>query len=403
MHSGRPVDTGCKPYWNDDCLAVSRKVWLPKQLMGSSINNRELFWNRSMINDRYVTTVCTVKPEHKSAQLSKSERQSQSSKKRKLETASSSDDIKQYLQQRAVVLRMLPDTQQQLLLRKYFGVSRFVYNKTLHWLQATQEEDIASAMASEQFPKVTGSDLDLELQEVSNPKADYKRFEYQTLSGETIVKHYKIINSKNNNIANRLFVSQKSYYRKCHSRNKFQHVRNQKFTCVFCEEINKSSTYKVVANEKIKDWEAKVPAIIRNRALAEVFKAYQSSFALLQSSFIKKFKLRFRSRKNLKQSITVPKNHIHLSSDLKSFSMFKMNPVLQNIKLSNNNHFVLRDGETALPSDVSICYDGLHWTIRYLLTISQTVDQLKKRSEENRSRGIVALDPGNFSTFSILL
>ena len=99
---------------------------------------------------------------------------------------------------------------------------------------------------------------------------------------------------------------------------------------------NKLVTYETrdgIINENIQKWEIKVPKEIRAHSVKDVVKGYKTGFSNLKNNNIKKFEMRYKSKKNKNDSIGIQKQSIkNIGSHYKIY-----NNTLGKIKIGNRN------------------------------------------------------------------
>ncbi len=116
----------CKPYWNDCCEEISLRLSLPvaTDLQGSDLNCFNLWLNKTVEKSWFSTKLYTVPNQN----LPKIYSQSFTS------FPYECTDLENIPRKsRKIYLRLTPE--QKILIRKWFGVSRFVYNQTLELLR----------------------------------------------------------------------------------------------------------------------------------------------------------------------------------------------------------------------------------------------------------------------------
>lgn len=69
-------------------------------------------------------------------------------------------------------------------------------------------------------------------------------------------------------------------------------------------------------NTWISSWETEIPSDIREGGIRDLKHAYQTAFSNLKNGNIRKFKFKFRTKKNPKQSIELPKTAVSIRNNL---------------------------------------------------------------------------------------
>ncbi len=116
----------CGPYWNERCAELSSRLWLPTEtvLQDSEARSSSLLFNSPVENSWFLTRFHshpsrslrpTCLPSFTSSLVDCTDSESTRLKSRKI--------------------RIYPDQAQRSLLRRWFGVSRYVYNKTIEYLK----------------------------------------------------------------------------------------------------------------------------------------------------------------------------------------------------------------------------------------------------------------------------
>ncbi|PPT09092.1 Transposase IS605 OrfB [Geitlerinema sp. FC II] len=119
-------EKGLKPYWNDLCVEISSRLWLPVETdsLGSpsSLSNT---WSNSTVEKSWFSATLKVAQNPNSPPIfSPSFMSSVAEFTDSASTARKSKKIQIYL-----------TAEQRHLARQWFGVSRFVYNRTIEYLQ----------------------------------------------------------------------------------------------------------------------------------------------------------------------------------------------------------------------------------------------------------------------------
>ena len=130
-------------------------------------------------------------------------------------------------------------------------------------------------------------------------------------------------------------------------------------------------------------WMLETPKQVRAEVIRDFTKAYSSTMSLFKTGKIDKFKMKFRSKKNLSESFVVPHSSMKINSN-NSFTLFKN-------FLSENSVFKFSKKEK-LPNifefDCRIKYYKPNY---WYIFIPYTVNEYKK-SVENQNTKIISLD-----------
>jgi len=116
----------CGPYWNEQCAELSSRLWLPTEtvLQDSGARSSSLLFNSPVENSWFLTrfhsrlsknSLLTCLPSFTSFPVDCTDSESTGLRSRKI--------------------RIYPDFEQRRILRHWFGVSRYVYNKTIEYLK----------------------------------------------------------------------------------------------------------------------------------------------------------------------------------------------------------------------------------------------------------------------------
>jgi putative transposase len=131
---------------------------------------------------------------------------------------------------------------------------------------------------------------------------------------------------------------------------------------------------------KLTEWELKTPKDIRAGGLRDLSKAYKTAFTNLRNGNIRKFEVKFRTKKSGYQSIEIPKTAIKSDDDFKkTFNVFKTYG-LGNIKICK------RDTVPKIKFDLRLSHEK---NGRWFLLIP-----FESEIKENKNNERCALDPG---------
>lgn len=141
-----------EPFWNTRCLEMSKKLWLPTKTgyVGSDSNSSNLFAIETIQNSLFLTT-SNVNLENKS--LQKTSWQSSLS--------FPADNMgEENIENNLVTLqiKLYPTEQQRKILNSWRHIKRYVYNKTLHYINDTKCKinawDLRNKMVTEVTNKI---------------------------------------------------------------------------------------------------------------------------------------------------------------------------------------------------------------------------------------------------------
>lgn len=116
----------CKPYWSDLCAATSSKLLLPVEIGSADLdlNYSSSWYNKTVERSWFTQTLYTVQKPNSPPIFSPSFTSSLAECTDSEVTARKSKKIRLFL-----------NPEQKVLLKRWFGVSRFVYNTTIKYLQ----------------------------------------------------------------------------------------------------------------------------------------------------------------------------------------------------------------------------------------------------------------------------
>jgi len=116
----------CKPYWSDLCAAISSQLLLPvvTDCADSDLNYSSLWLNKTVDKSWFLTELFTV----------------QKPKSQQIFLPSFTSFLAEWtdsevIARRSKKIRLFLNPEQKALLKQWFGVSRFVYNTTIKYLQ----------------------------------------------------------------------------------------------------------------------------------------------------------------------------------------------------------------------------------------------------------------------------
>ena len=257
-----------KPFWNDQCAEMSRRLWLPIEtdsvalgtnLLNLSLTNQESnswFIMKKMLNPNHrnlptiscQSSMCTHADKWENEDTKK---------------ISGTKKIKLY-----------PTQLQRKILNEWFNTSRYVYNKTLSFIKNDKPDD---------FP-LTKFNLRDKFVTKRSTKCDPLYVEY-----EKRIKKIKELKdgTENENLEEIRILEQESLMIK--------------------------DSLQLTENPEINDWETNTPKEVRAYAIDDLLTARKAALSNLRNGNISKFKINFRSKKNVSQSITIQKSSIKFS------------------------------------------------------------------------------------------
>ncbi len=219
-----------KPFWNSQCNEISKKLWFPENIDDLTTHENFKFWLNKKVNpeNNILQEISTIPL--------------------KITPVKQDNNVL-----KTIKVRIYPTKEQKIILKQWFGTSRYLYNKTLNYINETKCK-----------------------------------------------KNFMELRNK--------FVTYKVFYKICKICNNTNKTNKKIKICNFCKEESIFETKKLV-NEDIKDWELQVPKEIRENTVRDLIKAYSTTFSNLKSGNITHFKMRFR-KKNSNQSIVINKKSI---------------------------------------------------------------------------------------------
>jgi putative transposase len=123
----------CNPYWSDLCAAISSRLLLPVEtdFVGSDLNSSSLWSNKTVAASWFSTELYTVLKSNSQLLFLPS-----FSSRRFANTSSLAEctDLGATAR-KSKKIRLFLNPEQKALLKQWFGVSRFVYNTTINYLQ----------------------------------------------------------------------------------------------------------------------------------------------------------------------------------------------------------------------------------------------------------------------------
>jgi len=218
---------------------------------------------------------------------------------------------------KTVKVRVYPTTQQKQTLRQWFGTTRCVYNKTLYHINKTKCK-------------------------------------------------INFINLRDK------FVTRQATYKRCTVCGKVTKSNRKAFVCCESDQIE---TIRVL-NEDIAEWEYDTPKNVRANAVKDLVKAFEVAFINLQNKNIRKFKMKYRKKKD-HQSIVIQKDSIHYHNG--SFNVYSKS--LGRLKVGKRSR---RD--YVIDNDTRLSFDGFHYYIHVI--------QQAKTEKYRHRKNVVSLDPG---------
>lgn len=328
---------GCRPYWNWRCAENSQRLWLPTKI--DYVDSEAIWyngsWRKTEQNSSYWhrETRLIPHPQNKNSQPTFST-SSMFTHANKWDEGAISHNVK-----RVKKIRLYLTKHQKHLLNQWVGTTRYVWNKTLGYIK----------------------DNNLSLT--------------KKLEAECREK----------------FITANTRCRQCSYCLVSQKMKERDFQCPFCELWNFDRPSADIANASLAQWETDIPKDIRDRAQRDLFKAYNSSWALFRAGHIDHFNVRFKSKKDdNNRAFEIGKENVHLERT--GVRLFKTMDISSSILRVHRRTKL----PAALSSDARIKYDGRHY---WLMHCVETKDEEKRTATNNG--GVVALDPGvrKFQTF----
>ncbi len=174
--------------------------------------------------------------------------------------------------------------------------------------------------------------------------------------------------------------------------NKLKNETDEKLKIKLKKQINKIP---FVKNSNINDWELGTPKDIKDGSLRDLCKAYKTTFSLMRKGIIKFFNIKFRKKKG-NQNIVIGKNTIKKKektikiSYLEKEIKIRKNKKLNNIKINNdcritkinNEYFLLIPYEVNCKKNKKINYCGIDPGVRTLLTIYSNTGIVEIKHQE---------------------
>jgi len=126
----------CKPYWSDLCAAISSQLLLPvvTDCVDSDLNYSSSWLNKTVDKSWFLSKLFTVqKPNSK--QIFLPSFTSSLAECTDVERVRSPATLSEATARKSRKIRLFLNPEQKALLKQWFGVSRFVYNSTIKYLQ----------------------------------------------------------------------------------------------------------------------------------------------------------------------------------------------------------------------------------------------------------------------------
>lgn len=253
-----------KPFWNNHCRDLSKKLWLPIETdsvgLASNLSNLSL---KNQTSNSWFTIMKMLNPNQKN--LLKTSCQSSTcthvDKWEKEDTNKVINGVKK------IKLNLNP--RQKKIINEWFGTSRYVYNKTIHFLENKPDDFV-----------VTKINL---------------RNKFVTHKSRLNDPLYELYLQKSNNI--------KELKKKVQTPS-----IEQKIIQLQKEKSEINSKIKMTVNKNIKEWETNTPKEIRSYVMDDIITARKSAFSNLRNGNIKFFKMKYKKKHNVSQTITIPKS-----------------------------------------------------------------------------------------------
>lgn len=293
-----------KPFWNNQCLEISKRLWLPTKTDLQDLDTNSL--NQLLIKEVERSPLLTMKNSKVANKNSpkiclQSSISSTADKWEKGDTVLKNHKVKLYF-----------NKEQKQILKEWFGTYRYLYNYCLNYSQQKYKSSIT-------------------LEHLFN---EYHHLNFQDMRN--------------------LFVTKKG---------------NEDF---------------------IPEWQFNTPKEVRAEAIKELITNIKTNIGKLKNHTITKFSMKYKSKKQNTQSITIPKSAIKFK-DQKAYiypTILKDSIKIgrRTLKKHKKNFKKFKNLDFNIEHDCKLCFNGFEY---YLLIPVDKKVQTKK--DENR---ILAFDPG---------
>ena len=148
-----------KPFWNNQCLEMSQKLWLPIETdyVGLDMTSSSLSWKKTELNSHCVIKA-TSNPTNQNSQMILCQ----------LSTSIQCDNLEEEDIIRTRKLKIYPNQNQKKILSKWFGTTRFLYNQVLY--KHKNENEPISSFQTLRNKFVTAKDNDIPIWQLETPK-----------------------------------------------------------------------------------------------------------------------------------------------------------------------------------------------------------------------------------------
>ena len=265
---------GLQTIWNNQCREMSKKLWLPIETdsvdLDSNLSNLSL---TNQVSNSWFTITKMINPNQRNLQMTSC----QSSTCTHVDKWENEDTSKKISGTKKIKLNLT--SRQKSILNEWFGTSRYVYNKTLDFIQNKKPSDFV----------VTKINLRDEFVTNKTRKRDPLYTEYQ--------KRFLLIKDLQEKLKHATEAQKEEI------NTQIQRFKQEKL------EIN--SQIKVSDNPSISAWELNTPKEVRAYMIDDLLVARKAAFSNLRNGNINRFKMSFRTRKSISQTISVPKSAVN--------------------------------------------------------------------------------------------
>lgn len=165
---------------------------------------------------------------------------------------------------------------QKKIIHEWFGTARYVYNKALNFVENDKPEDYVVTKINLRNKFVT----------------------HKTRQADPLYEQYQNIVKEIKNLQKISKVS---------SGDTLLDI-NKKISALQNEKLETNSRITMTINRNVNDWELNTPKEIRANIIDDLIVARKAAFTNLNNGNIKFFKMNYRSKKNISQTITIPKS-----------------------------------------------------------------------------------------------
>ena len=376
------------PFWNNQTKDLSKKLWLPIETdLQDSVSNYCIGSWTKMEQNSWFSMMKFLKK--KNSQTISCPSYISSLVERWEDENIKKIDKSKKIKTKTIKVKIFPTHKQKKIIKKWINTSRYMSNITI------------SIKNGDSINK-----------DIKNHKLFFKQLEYQLIPNITQSEIYildgflSIINFEMNKRKPKLKQSERELKYKFKIKNIINNIALRKIS-IGCE-LNVSKKFindifikvynykpedrlfrdSLIPKNKISQeqiWQLDTPKEIRTNAVKEVLSNYKTCYTNLKNGNIKKFKMRYRSRKNINKHVIIPKsgftkmenNQIKIFptyiNDLirhkKDKQLNKDIKILDNIKIITNTY-----------------YDHFH------VHIPIQIEQISK--PKIKERKICSLDPG---------